>query len=81
MSLLRGMRAPGKSALVALLLIFSPGIAFALFEIFFVRVPVKGKSLVLGWASLAVGIACGAGLLFLAARDAVRRRRDRRRGQ
>lgn len=74
------MRFPGKGALLALLLIFSPGIAFALFEIFFVRVPVQGKTLVVGWASLAVGVACVVGLLTLAARDAVRRRRDRLHG-
>jgi hypothetical protein len=75
------MRAPGKSALAALLLIFSPGIAFALFEIFFVRVPVQGRTLVVGWVSLAVGAVCVVGLLWLAARDAVLKRRDRRSGQ
>jgi hypothetical protein len=71
------MKFPGKSALIALLLVFSPGIAFALFELFFVRVPVKGRTLIVGWVSLAVGLGCALGLLTLAARDAVRRRKDR----
>ena len=62
---------------MALLLVFSPGIAFALFEIFFVRVPVQGKALVVGWVSLAVGIGCVAGLVILAVRDAIGRRRSR----
>ena len=62
---------------MALLLVFSPGIAFALFELFFVRVPVQGKALVVGWVSLAVGIGCVAGLVVLAVRDAIRQRRDR----
>lgn len=75
------MKLPGKGTLMALLLVFSPGIAFALFELFFVRVPVQGKALVVGWVSLAVGIGCVAGLVVLAVRDAIRQRRDRlRRG-
>jgi len=71
------MRPPGKTALLALLLVFAPGIAFALFELFFVRVPVQGKSLAVGWISLAVGVSCAVGLLWQAARDAIRKRRDR----
>ena len=75
------MRLPGKGVLLALLLVFSPGIAFALFEIFFVRVPVQGKTLVVGWVSLAVGVACAVGLLTLVARDAVRKRKHQLHGQ
>ncbi len=71
------MKLPGKGTLMALLLVFSPGIAFALFELFFVRVPVQGKALVVGWVSLAVGTLCVAGLVVLAVRDAIRQRRDR----
>jgi hypothetical protein len=74
------MRLPGKSVLLALLLIFSPGIAFAMFELFFVRVPVKGRSLVVGWVSLVVGVVCVVGLLTLTVRDAIRRRKDRLHG-
>jgi len=71
------MKLPGKGTLMALLLVFSPGIAFALFELFFVRVPVQGKALVVGWVSLAVGIGCAAGLVILAVRDTIRQRRGR----
>lgn len=74
------MKLPGKGALIALLLVFAPGIAFALFELFFVRVPVKGKTLVVGWVSLAVGVMCVVGLLTLVTRDAFRRRKDRSHG-
>ena len=71
------MKLPGKGTLIALLLVFSPGIAFALFELFFVQVPVQGKALVVGWVSLAVGIGCVTGLVILAVKDAIRQRRDR----
>lgn len=74
------MRPPGKSALTAFVLVFAPGIAFALFELFVARVPVRGKALVAAWASLAVGVLCVAGLLALTARDAVRKRKARLHG-
>lgn len=63
--------------LMALLLVFAPGIAFALFELFFFPVPVRGKARVVGWASLAVGGLCVVGLVGIMARDALRRRKER----
>jgi len=64
-----------KSVLVALLVIFSPGIAFALFEIFFYTGPLRERSRLAAWVFLAVGVACVSGLLYLLARDAFRRLR------
>ena len=72
------MRLPGKSVLVALLVVFSPGIAFALFELFIFKGPVQARSRLMAGAFLAIGFACFICLLFLLARDAVRRVRGRR---
>lgn len=71
------MRVPRKSVFVALLLVFSPGIAFALFELFVFHVPVRGRVRLTAWAFLALGLACLMCLLLLLARDAVRRVRRR----
>lgn len=67
------MRLPRKSVFVALLVIFSPGIAFALFELFFFTGPIKVRSRLAAWAFLAIGLACVLGLLFHLARDTLPR--------
>ena len=72
------MRFPGKSVFVALLVVFSPGIAFALFQLFVFKGPVQKRAQLMAWAFLAIGLACFICLLFLLARDAVRRVRGRR---
>lgn len=74
------MRTPGKGVFLALLVVFAPGIAFALFELFVFQVPVKGRARLMAWAFLAFGLACLAGLLFLVARDALWRLKGRRAG-
>ena len=66
-----------KGVLVALLVIFSPGIAFALFELFIFKGPVQARSRLMAWVFLAVGLACVISLLFLLVRDALRRAKDR----
>ena len=63
-----------KSVLVALLLIFAPGIAFAVFELFVFAVPVRPRARLMAWAFLVIATACLVALLVLVARDALRRR-------
>lgn len=67
-----------KGVLVALLVIFSPGIVFAVFELFVFKVPLLERARVMAWAFLVLGLACVGALLFLVARDALRRPKDRR---
>ncbi|MBI3624669.1 MAG: hypothetical protein HY215_00705 [Candidatus Rokubacteria bacterium] len=64
-----------KGVLIALLVIFSPGIAFAVFELFFYAGPLRERSRLAAWAFLTVGVVCVLGLLYLLARDALRRLR------
>lgn len=64
-----------KGVFVALLVIFSPGIAFAIFEIFFYAGPLRERSRLAAWVFLTVGVVCILGLLYLLARDALRRLR------
>ena len=66
-----------KGVLVALLLIFSPGIAFAVFELFFYAGPLRERSRLMAWAFLAIGLACFVSLLVVVARDALRRAKGR----
>ena len=73
------MKFPGKGALLAILLTFSPGIAFALFELFVTDLPVKPRAKVFGWAALAVGFACVVALLAISVRNAIRKREERAR--
>ncbi len=61
-----------KSVLVALLVVFAPGIAFAVFELFFFTGPLRERARLMAWAFLAIGVACVASLLFLVVRDALR---------
>lgn len=63
---------------MALLLVFSPGIAFALFELFVFEGSLKARAQLTAWAFLLVGVACLIGLVFLMVRDAVRHAKDRR---
>lgn len=67
---MRGLR---KGVLVALLVIFAPGIAFALFELFFYTGPLRERSRLMAWAFLLIGVACLIAFLVLVARDALRR--------
>jgi len=69
------MRPPRKGALLAILLAFSPGIAFALLELFFTDLPVRPATKLAGWASLAVGIACVIWLAVISARERMERKR------
>ncbi len=62
-----------KGVLVALLVIFAPGIAFAVFELFLYTGPLRERSRLAAWAFLAIGAACLIALLALVARDALRR--------
>ena len=71
------MRRPGKGALLAILLAFSPGIAFALFELFVTDLPVKPRAQVFGWASLGAGAACILWLAVIYIREAVERKKSR----
>lgn len=71
------MRVPRKGVLAALLLVCSPGIVFAVFELFLFRVPVKGRTRVMAWAFLAVALVLVVGLVVLLARDALGRVRRR----
>ena len=64
---------PGKSVFVALLVVFLPGIVFAVFELFVFEVPVKGRSRLAAWVFLMVGAVCFLGLLVALAREGVRR--------
>lgn len=64
-----------KSVLVALLVVFSPGIAFAVFELFFYAGPLRERSRLAAWVFLTVGVVSVLGLLYLLARDALRRLR------
>lgn len=64
-----------KSVLVALLVVFSPGIAFAVFELFFYAGPLRERSRLAAWVFLTVGVVSLLGLLYLLARDALRRLR------
>jgi hypothetical protein len=66
-----------KGVLVALLVVFSPGIAFALFELFIFKGPVQARSRLMAWAFLAIGLACAVSLLLLLVRDALRRAKGR----
>lgn len=75
------MNVPGKGALLAILLALSPGIAFALFELFVTDLPVKPRAKFFGWASLVAGFACIVALLTITVRDAIRERKDRTRLQ
>ena len=70
-----------KSVLVALLVIFAPGIAFAVFELFVFKGPVAGRSRLMAWGFLLIAVACVVALLVLMARDALRRGRGRSAGQ
>lgn len=74
---MRGLR---KGVLVALLVIFAPGIVFALFELFVFKVPVQARSRLMAWAFLAIAVACFVALLVLVARDALRHVRGRKSG-
>lgn len=74
---MRGLR---KGVLVALLVIFAPGIAFALFELFVFKGPVHARSRLMAWAFLAIAVACLIALLVLVARDALRHVRGRKSG-
>jgi hypothetical protein len=64
-----------KSVFVALLVVFAPGIVFAVFELFFYTGPLRERSRLAAWVFLTVGVACVIGLLYLLARDAFRRLR------
>ena len=64
-----------KGVLVALLVVFSPGIAFAVFELFFYAGPLRERSRLAAWVFLTVGVVCVLGLVYLLARDALRRLR------
>jgi len=66
-----------KGVLVALLVIFAPGIAFAVFELFVFKGPVAERSRLMAWGFLLIGVACVVALLVLVARDALRRVRGR----
>ncbi|MBI2154984.1 MAG: hypothetical protein HYV92_14230 [Candidatus Rokubacteria bacterium] len=66
-----------KSVLVALLVIFAPGIAFAVFELFVFKGPVAERSRLMAWVFLLIAVACVVALLILVARDALRRGRGR----
>ena len=66
-----------KSVLVALLVIFAPGIAFAIFELFFYAGALRERSRLMAWAFLVIGLACLVALLVLVARDALRRLKGR----
>jgi len=66
-----------KGVLVALLVIFAPGIAFAVFELFVFKGPVAERSRLMAWTFLLIAIACVVALLVLVARDSLRRGRDR----
>ena len=66
-----------KSVLVALLVIFAPGIAFAVFELFVFKGPVAERSRLMAWAFLLIAVACVVALLILVARDTLRRGRGR----
>jgi hypothetical protein len=63
--------------LLALLLIFLPGIAFALVQLFVFQVEVRPRARLAAWIFLAAGVACAAALVALLARDALRRARGR----
>jgi hypothetical protein len=69
-----------KSVLVALLVVFAPGIAFAVFELFVFEGPVAERSRLMAWAFLLIGVGCLVTLLVLVARDALRRGRGGRAG-
>lgn len=71
------MRLPRKGALVAILLVFSPGIAFAVLELFFSPVPVKPNTKLAGWAALVVGAMCIVALAVTFVREAIQRRKQR----
>lgn len=71
------MKLPGKGTLLAILLVFSPGIAFAVFELFFSPVAVKPRTKLFGWASLAVGVACVVALVVVSVREALQRKKLR----
>ena len=66
-----------KGVLVALLVIFAPGIAFAVFELFIFKGPVAERSRLMAWAFLLIAVACVVALLVRVARDAFRRGRGR----
>ena len=66
-----------KGVLVALLVIFAPGIAFAVFELFVFKGPVAERSRLAAWAFLLIAVACLVALLVLVARDTLRRQRSR----
>ncbi|MBI3031419.1 MAG: hypothetical protein HYY64_18115 [Candidatus Rokubacteria bacterium] len=62
-----------KGVLVALLVVFAPGIAFAVFELFVFKGPVAERSRLMAWGFLLIGVACVVAVLVLVARDALRR--------
>ena len=66
-----------KGVFLALLVVFSPGIAFALFELFLFKGPIKERARLMAWAFLAIGLACVLCLLFLLARDVFQRVKGR----
>ncbi|HLC41939.1 MAG TPA: hypothetical protein VJO34_09995 [Methylomirabilota bacterium] len=63
--------------MLAILLAFSPGIAFALFELFVTDLPVKSRAKFFGWVSLGAGIACVAWLAVIYIREAIERKQRR----
>ena len=71
------MKFPGKGVWLAILLVFSPGMAFAIFELFLVDLPVKPNTKLAGWAALVVGAMCIVGLAVTLVREAVQRRKRR----
>lgn len=66
-----------KSVFVALLVVFLPGIAFAVFQLFVFQTPVRERARVAAWAFLVIGLACVAALGALLVRDAARSVRRR----
>lgn len=63
---------------MALLVVFAPGITFALYQLFMFEGTLRARAWLMAWAFLVVGLACFLGLMFLMARDAVRRIKGRR---
>jgi hypothetical protein len=72
------MKLPGKGVWLAILLVFSPGIAFAVFELFFSELPVKLGTKLAGWVALGVGVTCVVLLSIISVREALQRRRQHR---
>jgi hypothetical protein len=51
--------------------------AFAIFELFLVDLPVKTNTKLAGWAALVVGMMCIVGLAVTLVREAIQRRKRR----